>query len=474
MSTVSATYSNLRVHPYDLVSLEELTITKEMNNHARLRFTGIIPEEKQESYVEMTEADTAVEIRQLDNQGNTDTLFHGIVLHVGIKTVRSVYYLEVEAISHTYLLDVKKKKRSFQNHAMTYGELLNQVASDYDKFDVMDAATDGAAIGNFTLQYLETDWEFLKRMASRFHTSLMPVATATHPKFYLGVFESSSKGKLDNYHYQLEKRMDDYHYYSANDEGAFDENDFIDYEVETETVLDLGSMIEFKGRQMYVRAVHTQMKQGVALHRYWLCSRKGLRQRQLYNEKIIGASIQGKVIGIVKDTVKIHLYIDKAQDVGTAHCFPYSSMYTAEGSSGWYCMPETGDHVRIYFPGSREEEAVASSSVRQDKSEGTSNKVSDPDKKILRTAAGKEIMLAPDEIVITGKDGAVFIRLNEGGGIEIISNQQITLKAAQDIMINSDKNVTISAKDEISLSCKESSILMDGSTRIIGKNLNTN
>ncbi len=139
---VSLTYGNLQIAPYELVSLQELTISKEMN-HARLTLTGIVPEDKKENYVEMTEADTAIEVSQVDEHGSAVPLFHGIVLNVGIKAVRGVYYLEVEAVSHTYLLDVKKRKRSFQNHNMTYDQLLDLIAAEYPGFDVMDEATGG-------------------------------------------------------------------------------------------------------------------------------------------------------------------------------------------------------------------------------------------------------------------------------------------------------------------------------------------
>lgn len=172
--------------------------------------------------------------------------------------------------------------------------------------------------------------------------------------------------------------------------------------------------------------------------------------------------------------MQIHLYMDESQSKDSAHCFPYASMYTAEGNSGWYCMPEVGDHVRVYFPSSKEEEGVASSSVRQNSDEGESNKLGNPDMKYFRTAAGKELLMGPEEIVITGKDGEIFIRLNESGGIEISSSQMIKLIATEDIMIEAGQNVAISAKDEISLTCKESSLLMNGQTKLIGTELNTN
>ena len=474
MSQFALTYHNLQVAPYRLVNLQELKLTKKINEHTRLTFTGIVPEELKDSYVEMTDADTTIEISQIDEEGGSKPLFSGIVLHVGIKVVRDIYYLEVEAVSHTYKLDVKRKSRSFQNKAMTIPMLLDEIALDYPGMDVVDEATDNARLGRFTVQYQETDWQFLKRMASRYHTSLMPAAVFDRPKFYFGIFESSSQTRLEDYHYTVRKRMTTYRYFAENDSPNVDENDFIYYEVETDRVLELGSWIGFKGKSLYVCEARTEVKNGLLTHMYVLCLHKGLRQKVLYNRQIVGASLQGKVIDVAKDKVRVHLDIDEKQNKGEAHWFPYTSVYTAEGHSGWYVMPELGDTVRIYFPSDKEEEGVASSSVRQDSAEGGTNKLGNPNIKYFRTASGKELMMSPDEIVITAKDGEIFIRLNEKNGIEIFSKKNIKITTEDNILMDSGKKVVISAKNEISMSCKESSIKLDGNATIIGKELKTN
>ena len=70
-------------------------------------------------------------------------------------------------------------------------------------------------------------------------------------------------------------------------------------------------------------------------HRYCLKPQKGLSQPQLYNEKIVGLSLEGQVIAVDKDRVKVHLAIDEKQTVENAWWFSYSSAYTAEGNSGF-------------------------------------------------------------------------------------------------------------------------------------------
>lgn len=476
MSTGSViAYGNLQVSPYQLVNLQELTLTKEINEHGSLRFTGIIPEEMQHSYVEMTDADTTVEVSQIHENGGSSLLFSGLVLGIEVKVVRGVHYLEVEAVSHSYKLDVKRKSRSFQNTGMIYGDLLNKVAIDYPDIDILDDATGGKAIGTFTMQYFETDWAFLKRMASRFHTGLVPATTFDKPKLFFGLPEGGVKGNLHNFHYTVKKKMAAYRDASQNHNPALEENDFIFYEVETKDhVLNIGDVVQFKGRMLIVNRAYTEMKDGLLKHEYTLCTRKGLSRPKLYNEPVTGVSIQGKIIEVIQDTVKVHLEIDKEQNVGEAYRFPYSSVYTAEGNSGWYVMPEKGDTVRVYIPSNKEEDAIALSSVRQDKAEGSSNKLGNPDHKFFRTASGKELMMTPSEVVITAKDNDIYIRLSDADGIQISSSQKIQIVAKEDIMMESQKKVMISAMEELTLTCKESSMKLDGNTEIIGQELKTN
>ncbi|UZM98288.1 hypothetical protein OL548_26785 [Lysinibacillus sp. MHQ-1] len=93
---------NIRVH--------QIEITQQMNDHATLHLTGVIPDELEDSYVYMTDAETSIEVLQIDGNGQSKPIFNGLALDVQVKSVMGTYYLEVKAVSHTYLLDVKKKK----------------------------------------------------------------------------------------------------------------------------------------------------------------------------------------------------------------------------------------------------------------------------------------------------------------------------------------------------------------------------
>lgn len=474
MSLSVIAYHNLEVKPYELNELYELKIVKRLNEHTRVSFTGVIPPDKKDSYINDTEVETKIEINQVDESGQSKPLFNGIVTQVQVKTVRDIYYLQVEAVSATYNLDIQVKSRSFQNIEQPYTDLINQVISEYSGAQVNDSASNNAKTNELIVQYLETDWQFIKRLASHFCAPLIPASTYQGIKFYFGLPDGAVKGELDNFHYSVKKKLADYRNFTENYHQDLVETDFVYYDLETDQVFDLGDIITFKSHKLYVYEVVTLMQNGILKHHYLLAPQGGLSQNPIYNRRLVGASIQGQVIEVSKDNIRVQLEVDSEQAVNEAYWFPYSSVYTAEGNSGWYCMPELNDYVRVYFPDHEEKNAVAISSVRKDTAEGTTNKVGDPDIKYFRTKSGKELMFAPGEVLLSAKDGEIFIRLKDDDGIQIYSKRGIQLIAKEDFSIESQKKVVVSAQETINLTCKSSNIKMDGATTIKGSKVKSN
>lgn len=472
MATITAVH-DLELAPYNL-TLQELKIVKKYNDHIRLYFTGIVSPEYKDRYIQMTEAQTQIELKLVGTGADTKPLFRGIVLHIDVQAVLDVYYLTVEAISYTYLLDVKLKNRSFQNIKMTYQDLIKQVIADTPGADFRDSVSKGKQTGKILIQYKETDWQFIKRLASYFHAGLIPDLTTDKPKFYFGLPEGNSKAKLENYHYSVHKRLREYRDAAENYISGLNEDDFIVYEVESSEILEVGTEVEFNHKTLYVMEVIAEMQESMIKNRYFLTTAKGLCQNDIYNTQIRGISIQGKVIDVSKDQVRVHLEIDETQNKEEAFWFPYSTNYTAEGHSGWYCMPELEDQVRVYFPNCKEEEGVVTSSVRLNTEESQTNKTTNPDVKVFRTKSGKELLFSPEEILLTGKDGEVFLRINEQTGIEIFSVKPVKVTSLEGINMESQKKITLAAAEEINISCKESGILMDGTTYIKGSKVKTN
>lgn len=142
-------------------------------------------------------------------------------------------------------------------------------------------------------------------------------------------------------------------------------------------------------------------------------------------------------------------------DAGNTLCgnkdFSYATVYSSETGTGWYCMPEIGDTVRVYFPSDRERNAYAISSVHLDVQIDHSR--SNPEIKSISNAQNKQVVFAPDGIMIQNTEN-MYVMLSDTNGIEIKSDLPIS--------IHSDTNVTISANQDIEISGKAQVALKQG------------
>ncbi|HEY2492972.1 MAG TPA: phage baseplate assembly protein V [Paenibacillus sp.] len=493
------TYGDIEITPYVLVSVQSIKIVKRVNEHVKLTFTGIIPEEKKDSYVNATGSENQVSMIIKDGSGKKRVLFEGIVLNVSVRVRAEVYYLHVEAISNSYALDIKRKERSFQNPQLSYTALINDITSSYQKAHFKDDVTNGKKLGKLVMQYEETDWQFLKRIASHFYTVLIPDASVGNPRFYFGLPENQEKGEIKVTQYTLKKRISDYRNDSENHLPGAVDADYNVYEIECNRLLELGNSVKFKAKRLIVGEAVIEMKEGILNYRYKLFPRNGLRQNQKHNNAIIGASIQGRVLRVKKNMVQAKLDMDDQEDQKMDYWFPYSTIYASENNTGWYFMPEENDSIRIYFPSNKEEEGIAISSVVKPPATPSAPKVSasssssittasnssppassvgepapdrmgDPAIKTLRTKYGKEIMLAPDKIIISAGDMQII--LSDADGIQIISGQNVDITATQNILLSS-QNIGISAS-KLTLSGNGNEITLEDNVTVKGSEIKMN
>ncbi|TCO67911.1 hypothetical protein [Marinisporobacter balticus] len=268
---------------------------------------------------------------------------------------------------------------------------------------------------------------------------------------------------------------------SKNTNPSLKQSDTIEFHIETEKDYEIGDKVTYQNIHLYIKSKEVEMENGILDFRYALSTKMGLSQDQLYNEQITGMSLKGKVLKIVRDKVKVHLEIDKFQDNNKAWEFPYTTMYTAEGNSGWYCMPEINDTVFIYFPTKEEHQGVGMNAIRV-MNKGT-DKISNPDIKYFRTIDGKELKFSPDEIKITcingidketGESKVIYIKLNQDNGIEIVSSEPISFKTDKGIKLEAEDTIKILAGEQIKLKCKTSEISIDSKIDICGEDVRIN
>ncbi len=454
------------VSPYEVQTLHHLTLAQTVNDHARLTIKGFIPAEKKDSCMRLASPSDRIELFQKSKGQRIRTLFKGQVTEMAVRMVRGVYQIELEAVSSTFTLDYKQKYRSFQHNKMTYQAMIKKVLKDYSGADVIDTVSKATPLKQFILQYKETDWQFLQRMASHFRTVLIPAVDADKPKFWFGLPEGRME-KLSVANYEILKDRSKFLHSKHNDiDQPIEERDTVAYVIESKKTLKLGDRVQLQGKELVVAKSIAHMKQGILTYEYHLLFKKGIRQDRQSIPFLPGTAIEGKVLEVKKDQVRLHLSIDEAQKKEEATWFPLATPYTAEGHSGFYSPPEEGDHVHLAFPTHREEAAIVRHSVRKG---GEANpKMADPKTSYWGTPKGKDMKLDPQSVTFTAKEGAVFLQLHQDSGITVHSKPSLLVKA-NDTITFAGKRVSMSAAESMRFTCGSSSIVFDGITDIQGQ-----
>lgn len=478
--------------PYEFKDILSLRLIQEINEHAKLSISGTLtdtPGTDNKDYVQTTNQNTPVVLKYMDVTGKEQILFQGVVTNVKQWTIAGLKHLNIDAVSFSYLLDVKKISRSFQRDGEPYSYIfqrINALAREYvpnltDSVVKAEDGHDNAITGRLIVQHKESDWQFLKRLASHFNIGLTPAIIFDSPKVYFGLPpQPKSEDEQDQDTPKLEFNPASYKIYRntaafatassnyrKNSEITFTENDFTYCEAQSLDVLQLGQQVSFLEQNWYIKYICTIMEKGAVNNTYTLTSKQGLMQDDLYNNQLAGISLHGVVKEVVKDQVRVHITeIDQKWDDGSTWYFPYVTIYSSPDGSGWYCMPEVGDNVRIYFSNNKEEEGVAVSSINLTPSKRGTRV--DPDTKILSTVYGKQVILTPGGINIIA-NGNLLMTLTYEGGVSIKSDKKIVFEAEKDIEITSKTSkVLVNGQQEISLKQGGSEINIQNDINIKG------
>lgn len=461
----------IEVEPFTLDSVLELHVNETLNDHAVFYLLARLEKEQQGKPLDAVSDETKIKFKS-----GGELIFSGVTKNINIICVDQVYYLRIIAVSNTALIDVEKKRRSFQDSDMKYRVIVDKITEEKgSEITYGDAKAADKTVENIVLQYDETDWAFAKRLASHSNAVLIPKIGKDTPDFIFGVDDGGSKGNLESYNYSVSKNLSVYRAMTQFPELGFTEDDSVSYTVtEDDYIFNLGDMLTLDGSPLYVSAINLKLAESVLKCTYTLSTKTAISAGKIFNN-IIGLHLSGIVWKVENDTVKVRLDIDEEdsvdneQDEDNSYPLKYATPYSAEGHTGWYVMPEKNDKLQIIFPTEDEKEAYATAAIRLE----DTDKTSDPRTKYLRTPDGKEIKLDEKEILITAKDETTFIRINEDNGIDIItpnpvtvtSNSTISMTSDDDFSITTKKNLTITAGESILMSSKKnnSSISMESS-----------
>lgn len=166
-----------------------LEITSKLGEHtiAKLRYLAPLSHERMYNAVIEKEEDTEVVILGRNNiheymtnsKGeqeqidNSKIFLNGVIKDLEIlKTKADAVLIEMTCISKSVLLDRIPRYRSFQDPTISYKDILEEVNKNYrtnnesEKSNFAELGDGLKEVPRMTIQYNETDWEYLKRIGS--------------------------------------------------------------------------------------------------------------------------------------------------------------------------------------------------------------------------------------------------------------------------------------------------------------------
>ena len=358
----------------------------------------------------------------VDNTGNsTEKIFlNGVIKELQInETTAGALTVEITAISKSVLLDRIPRYRSFQDPTLTYLAIAEEINGNYGTNDgkIVNVGEDMQTVPRMTIQYNETDWEYLKRLASYTGQPLM----AYSDKVFVGFFKNMPAQTPNLKYSQFGKRTKEERTYfkitgtevypvatpiklktKNRVSGEEVENDY--YVLENK-IYNEGNMLKceyilgkqtdyfvdpiphekIRGAVIEARTVHIartdesksehgridgssdnlegKMIGAKPLNKY---IEKAENQNENVKERVKASDIAVMTLNLTEGLLKLGENGQSFEDkyAGKSY-FPYVTPYS-QSNTGFTPAPEANDKVALYFPNGNETHAIVLGAVNND------------------------------------------------------------------------------------------------------------
>ena len=365
--------------------IREFVLNENINEHQKLEVQLEMDDEQRKSLekiIEKENVEIEIELSGM-NQNVKKKIFCGMVDYFEILDYGSYgCRILIRAFSKSIIFDRKneKKYRVFQDVNLMFSDIINEINKDYTEKKLEMKYSDIAKkqIGTLVVQFDETDWEFLVRLASQLKTGLFVVEQGI---ILFGMVEMGEVKKENRYFSDYSLVRDYKNLY---------------YKVQSNKVINLGNTISISEnigknknnsensdenkRSFSVLKTKIFLKNFVLKSEFLASDMGTYHVFKKYNKKIRGCRIEANVErvfedgGIAKMEVKFSEGLkrivqerndsesnDRAYDDYGIKKFPLSyQTFYSQTNTGFFCTPEVNDTVEVYFPNEDERFAKVS------------------------------------------------------------------------------------------------------------------
>lgn len=457
--------SQLRLEGIKIQKLNDCCICQETGGHGELFLRAYAEKDW------FDEVKSFQPIRLYVSGEQEQTLFCGVLTEFVEESAGEIEEIRMKAKSYTYLMDIKKKSRTFQDTAMTYTQLLASILNEYGDGGFLSAVED-RPIGELVIQYQETDWDFLKRVFSRIYSPLTGEMGLPSIRIYAGV--PVKEEEIRNY--ELQEITQDFEQCAALREMGYKIRDVegMRCQIVTRQLCGIFTRCQVHGIWMMAECVRGYLEHGLFKTAAVLKRKEAIVELPRFPINLVGAALEGTVLDVKGERVRLHFNIDGDRGSNDCYWFPYSTPSASPDGSGWYYMPEIGDRLRVYFPTKQMKDVLAISAVSSYEGKAGPDRMADTSTKYLRSASGQEMNLSSRGAYFASAGEMASMMVGSDGRI-CIKGQQIEITAEESIDVTEAQEVTFHSKTGAVYKCSQGGTLeleSGGNLKISGSKLN--
>ncbi|BBM44745.1 hypothetical protein [Leptotrichia trevisanii] len=451
-----------------------------------------------------------------DEAGNaTDKIFlNGVISKLRIKETKAgALAVELLCSSKSILLDRIPRYRSFQDPTLTYTDIAQEVNKNYnDGETLVNVGEDMQAVPRMTIQYNETDWEYLKRIASYTGQPLM----ANSNKVLVGFFKNMpSQTPNLTYSYFGKETEEERTYYRVEGTEVYSvsipiklkirnrvsgeevENDY--YVIESRIYNEgntlkceykLGKQTDYfvdpiphekiRGAVIEARTVHiARTDESKSEHGRTDGSSDNLEGRTMgikpvniyvveEQEKNNNRSQEVKASDIAVMTVDLTEGLRKlggavqseADKYAGKSYFPYVTPYS-QTNTGFTPAPEPNDRVALYFPSENETHALVMGAVNNN----GNGRFTNPDKRNFTLGNSQSGANAGKPMYDFTLNSEVF-SISVGSVIDMSSGGSVDISGTSKVNIDSSGTMDISGTSTVNLKSSGADTNIEGNSEV--------
>lgn len=392
----------------NLVNIHDLKITEEVNQHTHLTLSGICQEECSNQQVLQVDEKKKISIKDR----NKRLIFSGLITNMQLEEKMQVCFFNLEALSVTYHMDLIKRKRVFQDLDMTFKDVLSTIIEKYPDASFIDKISENKKIPHLFIQYEETDWEFMIRLASHFHDGIYSDPASANIQFSFG-------RPLHEEIHEINKQPESIKINHLKEQ----ETDWIT----SDKKYEIGDTVKNQSRTCFVKSVSLAINREEIQYNVKLIHNKKKEFPYVSNHRIASTREWASIVDIKRNKLKLHFLMDDITGQNT----PYFSFEAGENNEMGYYMSEIGTRVEIHFPDEEEGNGYVTSAMRED----TGFQTADLPIKVqfMRNENGNELCMNQQDVKFsTGKENS-SLKMTSDGTLRLDSTGTLKLTASGNI-----------------------------------------